>query len=630
MIYRDETHRLWVKTPWYFIVFCVMLCIPFIKPEMAQASSIGHYQITDTEDEEQSKYMIDINVSIMNETVIPDYEDVSNFKISLTNSGTESLTNFEVSLTQPDIYEMFYIEKDVWYRLFPNETNSDETEKTLDETITLSDTLAPNDTVTVYVVDLSKYKASSDQVDGEFAVYTKETGQHTIPLTLIQEEKQDDEEQDPNQPTNNRVNNSDVPSEETTEPNTDEKDETTEIELDKETEAGSQNQNALKKDLVSEIDNNDNNKSDNFICEVTRIERTKGYYINNIFFSTRDSQYMVHFSPESSLKELNYQIGAYTNTVSVKDSLAVIEVPDNISNNLEIYYFDENQNKVIICNEHIINENTAPTVHYEKIEKDGKSYALVTVEDYGNIISGLMDCSVYMDGELINISESSVLKKVNLFDEYEVASSRQYTILLENGNTHNFEVIAKDYAGNIIKEKFSFEQTEKEIVNVVLPTSFNIFVLPDDQGNQLYGENIVLCNKSGFPVQVDVSSTQVQIDRTIPNNSIYTQMNPNIFNSIQNKNFDLSLQLLQANKLVKTIELPEGNAENVTSFVLSEENPLTDFETLQNSEVNEVNSPDYAVLNIRGTMDQNMKYCSKNNDLHVKLVFRFNKLDEID
>ena len=89
---------------------------------------------------------------------------------------------------------------------------------------------------------------------------------------------------------------------------------------------------------------------------------------------------MVHFSPESSLKELNYQIGAYTNTVSVKDSLAVIEVPDNISNNLEIYYFDENQNKVTICNEHIINENTAPTVHYEKIEKDGKSYALVTVE----------------------------------------------------------------------------------------------------------------------------------------------------------------------------------------------------------------------------------------------------------
>ena len=643
MIYIDVNHKFRMKIPWRFMVFCAMSCVLFARPEMVRAASSMNYQVVGTENEDHDRQMIDIDVSVVDDAVLIDYKDTPELKITLTNTDTEPLTHFEVSLAEPNIYELFCEEKGIRYRLLSREISHNKTDEISDKTTTLPDTLAPGDMVTVYAVPIPEREADGNQTDEVFIVYTDETGQYELPLTLVQEKKQEEYVEKTDPFTEEGEDNSEILSEKKPEFNQDEKADL-ESTPDDEIKNDIHKENTDGKNLVPEketeekdleikkeegSDTTDDN-SGNFICKVTGIERTNGFYMGNIFFATNDSQYIVNFTPDSSVKELNYQIGGISDTVTVKDGFAVIEVPDTISDHLEIFCIDPNQNKVVIGSEYVVNENIAPTVHYKKIEKDGKFYALVNIEDHGDIISGLMDCSVYMDGNFIDTSESSVLETTTLFGEYEVITSRQYTILLENGNAHNFKVTAKDYTGNTITENFSFEKDQKEIVNVVLPTSFNILVLPDDQGNQLYGEDIVLCNKSSFPVQVDVTSAQVQVDHSIQNPAIDFQTNSGVGSPIQNKDFDLSLQLLQADNLKKTIRLPEGNTQDVASFVLSGKNPATDFQTLQKSQVNKIDSPDYAVLNIRGTIDQNMKYCWKNDDLHVKIVFRFNKLSEID
>lgn len=644
MIYRSENHKFGMKNPWCLIVFCAVLCVSFVKPEIVRAESSVHYQMGKTANEDPGRHVIDIDVSAMDEAVMADYGNTSEFKISLTNTGKELLTNFEVSLEKQDGYELFCEEKGVRYRLLTRETSQEEAEKISDKTTTLPNTLTPGETITVYAVRLHECEAEANLDDEIFIVYTEETGQHKIPLSAVPESNQNEKTQEADPFTEGGKDISEILSDKMTESNQGEKEDKADIESnpDNEVKNDVQKETTNGKALISgneTAEKNPENMSneetditegnpDNFICDIKNIERTKGCYMSNTFFASKDSQYIVHFSPESSVKELNYQIGAFSDTVSIENSFAVIKIPDNVSDNLEIFCTDQSQNKVVLCSEYVVNENIAPTIHYEKMEKDGNSYALVTIEEYGDIISGLMDCTVSMDGNFINASESSVAETINLFGEYEAISARQYTILLESGKTHNFEVIAKDYAGNTIEKSFSFKKEEKEIVNVVLPTSFNILVLPDEQKNQLYGEDIVLCNKSTFPVQVDVTSAQVQVDDVMQNNVIESQTNSGSDSSIQNKGFDLSLQLLQADKLTKSITLTEGNTENVASFVLSAKNSSTDFEAIQKSGVNEVNSPDYAVLNVRGTINQDMKDYWKNDDLHVKIVFRFNKLGE--
>lgn len=658
---RNMNHKFCLKIPWCCMAFCAVSFISFSKTEIICAASPIHYQVTGTEDEEQGRHIIDIDVSLMDESVMPDYENTSEFKISLMNTGTESLTNFEGSLEESGIYELYCEEDGVMYRLLSHEASQDETEKISDKTTTLPDTLSPGDMVTIYAVHLPEDGASADKTEKLFIVYTEETGRYEVPLAIPdQEEKQEVEGLKADQLIGERDEDSEFPDEEITETAHDKEEQKTdtELKLDNESESenelesnseiknidqnngingeGTDSEKDTEKKELEKKSNGDNEFVDGdqeeFICEVKSIDRTKGSNMENIFFAEKDSQYIVRFSSKSTVSELNYQIGSLFGTVPVKDEFAAIEIPDNVSDHLEIFCIDQNQNKKVLCSEYVVNENTAPTIHYEKIEKDGKSYAIVTINDYGDVVSGLSNCTVCMDSDFINESESSVLEKVRLFDECEVDSSRQYKILLENGKIHNFEVTARDYAGNSVKENFAFETEEpetkdREIVNVVLPTSFNILVLPDDEENQLYGEDIVLCNKSDFPVQVDVTSAQVQIDHSIPDDT-FSQMNPDIGDSALNKNFDLSLQLLQAGQSAKSIKLPEGNTENVASFVLSEQNSATDFETLQKSEISEVESPDYAVLNIRGTIDQNTKNYWKNDDLHVKIVFQFNKLGE--
>lgn len=632
MIYRNVNHKVGMKISRCFLVLFGVLCVSFGSSEIVWATSVMHYHVPGMEDGGQGRHMIDIDVSVLDGEAMPDSESTSEFKISLTNTGTEPLTEFEGSLEEPETYELFCEEEGVRYKLLSHEAGEEESEKKLDKTTTLPDTLKPGDSITIYAVRLPECDAG--KTEEIFVVYTEETGQYEVPLTVsIQGENQEKTEA-------NGEEDSEILSEKKPEFNQDNKEEKDiELKSDDEIRNEARNEDTNEDDPADEkepkekddeeINNEENGFIDSdFICEVKSIDHTNGAYIGNIFFVAGDSQYIVHFSPESTVKELNYQIGTFGGTVSVTDGFAVMGVPQNISGNLEIFCMDQNQDKVVICREYVVNENISPEVHYEKVEKDGKSYAVVTVEDYGDVISGLKDCSVYVDGDLIDIAESSVLGKVTILDGCEVVSSRQYTIFLENGKTHNFEVTAKDYAGNTIKKNFSFEKAEKEIVNVVLPTSFNILALPDDQGNQLYGEDIVLCNKSDFPVQVDVTSTQVQVDHTISDKN--SQMNPGVSSSAKNGNIDLSLQLLQADKSAKSIKLAEGNTENVASFVLAEKNSATDFEDLCKSEVREVNSSDYAVLNIRGTMGQNPKDSYENDDLHVKIVFRFNKLGETD
>ena len=172
------------------------------------------------------------------------------------------------------------------------------------------------------------------------------------------------------------------------------------------------------------------------------------------------------------------------------------------------------------------------------------------------------------------------------------------------------------------------------VFSITLPTTFEIPMFSTDEGIEVMSEDVVLCNEGDFPVDVTVSRVEVSVKRRLPESTVRQVMMPvdgNITHDLveEAKQCDLSLRLLLDGQDAQERPAPEGVMENAAVFTLAAKQLGTDAEQLMEDRfADQVDSPDYAILNFRGTATDGTGFTWEKGDLKAKIVFSFAKHEE--
>lgn len=372
---------------------------------------------------------------------------------------------------------------------------------------------------------------------------------------------------------------------------------------------------------------------------VDSIERSGGTFVAGTLCSAEPVTYTVYFTGE--VKEnayVRYKAGALEETISIADNIAMITLSAGTGDHLQMWYGDgETEN--LFLEAYLVIERQAPEISYKRITKeDGKQYAHVIIAESGDNLSGLMECQFMVDGEAY-IPEETVTSGMHAMPGGEEVPVRQEVdIPLEGHETHEIQVEILDNAGNSLLKTFSMKALPEGVTSVILPTSFRIAIRPYETGEneQIYSDDVVICNKSDFPVDVEVSSAEVEINHAAPWGEIVTKRvetngegDSDVLDLAEGaevplKDCRINFKLRQMGKESLLLPLEEGMNETVASFSLEAGQEGTNLQELMGQRyVDAVNSPDYAIINICGDLSEGSGDLWRSEDLMVRLVFKF-------
>lgn len=390
---------------------------------------------------------------------------------------------------------------------------------------------------------------------------------------------------------------------------------------------GSVDENGQDDDLEE-----DKNNSLSQLPVLNLLSYNNGSLVNDVFFAGKDAEIIFEALslPETNydqvsggdaasyISEMIYSIGEDTYTVQVKDGKAVVSLPQNISGKLTAYCKDANGRKSIITELFVVAENNLPEIVTEtQKDSEGNSYVRISIEDKGELFSGIREYGCIFDGNVLDpgVNEDEV-KWTELTDDFQALTGLSFNVPLEDRKEHEMTVTATDFAGNVAEQTFVVSALPGGIINVVMPTSFSMVMIgaESEGGGVVQGQDIVLCNKSSFPVKVTVKQTKV--------NLVSEQ---DEFGKI--KNCDLTLGLLQAGMDEMSLPLPKGEAHDVLTFTLAEASEGTDPAALLDqagkfSRLGVIKTPDYAAMRIYGSVSQANW---QKDDLKVSLIYTFEK-----
>lgn len=374
---------------------------------------------------------------------------------------------------------------------------------------------------------------------------------------------------------------------------------------------------------------------------VDSIERSGGTFVAGTLCSAEPVTYTVYFTGE--VKEnayVRYKAGALEETISIADNIAMITLSAGTGDHLQMWYGDgETEN--LFLEAYLVIERQAPEISYKRITKeDGKQYAHVIIAESGDNLSGLMECQFMVDGEAY-IPEETVTSGMHAMPGGEEVPVRQEVdIPLEGHETHEIQAEILDNAGNSLLKTFSMKALPEGVTSVILPTSFRIAIRPYETGEneQIYSDDVVICNKSDFPVDVEVSSAEVEINHAAPWGEIVTKRvetngegNSDVLDLAEGtevplKDCKINFKLRQMGKESLLLPLKEGMNETVASFSLEAGQEGTNLQELMGKRyVDAVNSPDYAIINICGDLSEGSGDLWRSEDLMVRLVFKFHR-----
>ena len=212
-----------------------------------------------------------------------------------------------------------------------------------------------------------------------------------------------------------------------------------------------------------------------------------------------------------------------------------------------------------------------PEISYERIAKEDGQYAHIIVADPGENPSGIRECSITIDGE--SLPSEEITTSVTPLSETEgTVSQQEFEILLEGDVLHEILVQVTDNAGNSVSELISMRAVN-DVIEVVIPASFRITIWPyDEEGKQIYSDDVIVFNQSSFPVDVSITDVNVEVNHTLPDD----------FQNAEgiSKDCTVSLQLRQMNQEPVNFLLNEGNNENLAVFSLSARQEGSDAESL--------------------------------------------------
>lgn len=380
-------------------------------------------------------------------------------------------------------------------------------------------------------------------------------------------------------------------------------------------------------DSISDIDSVSDNESED-MPQLSIISRNGGELNEGVFFAVSGAWYEVAVSGEKDVSggdnlqnpsgTVFYQMNEQKYTAEIKDGKAIVTLPDQAEGQLLIWC-DQNQEEL---SEYIVVEQEAPEVTSTVVEgEEHLSYAEVVIAETGEIVSGIKEYSFLLDGESIDLQPMED-NAVTLDAEWGEWSPSQLTFSLPlmDMKEHELKVYAQDYAGNVTEEVYQVMAEPQGVVSVVLPTSFDISMYPaGEEPGTIKSSDIIICNKSVFPINVVVKTTTVNIDSDKDTEG-------------KEKNCDINLELLEAEQEKKTVMLQEGEQSDLMTFRLETVSLKTDPDELltqaaEKKHLKLIHSDDYAAMRLTGSMSA---ADWKDGDLKVKIVFDFKRADMLE
>lgn len=375
---------------------------------------------------------------------------------------------------------------------------------------------------------------------------------------------------------------------------------------------------------------------------VQLLDRAGGYSMGGTFFAVGEACYYV--AVDESLTEIEYCLGSISGVVTAENGIATIPIPSNVNDKLQVFYRDVNGEQRTVVDEYVVNETDAPRVIFERVETEEASYVHVTLVEKGEIKSGIREYAVVMDDEEITVDSQIVQKSISLASGQSVPTIIEFDLPLTGTEEHEFDITVQDYVGNARHKCFTMSAFEPEIVSVVLPTTFKLLVLPENDQYQVIGEDFYVQNRSEFPVTISLDHSSVSIDSEIPEvvlanqvielgndaGEIYHLQAPD---TDMKKRCDLSLNLISANEPEESYVIPEGDAYDVMSFDLQKSESVEDDELtmqLQGFETPRELTPDMAILNVKGVIARGTEHLWRENDLKIRMVFHFTKSGDVE
>lgn len=377
-------------------------------------------------------------------------------------------------------------------------------------------------------------------------------------------------------------------------------------------------------------------------AENVYVERDGGYMMGGTFFAMGQACYHVQLQDplsgdDCAIDEVQYRIGDEVMTAPVVDGAVDIALPDEMNAELTIFYYNSNDELVTLFSEYVVNEQNAPLINYERITRNDIQYLHITIVENGNVKSGISSSDIFVDGSYAEIQADNVLKAITLANGQSVPTVLEYYIELAGEQDHEFEITAIDYVGNANVKRFDMGALNSEIINVVVPTTFKLYTMAFLPENQIAGEDIIVCNKSEIPVEVSIDHTSVKLDMSTPDVKMVqgevslNQQEGEVYNlkeqyAAAQKGCTLELQVDHYYEGQMSFELPVGESEDLTSFVLSEACEGTDVEALkEHSFDREITSSDFASVKIRGSVNPGSEALWTGDDLSIRLIFNFRK-----
>jgi hypothetical protein len=362
-------------------------------------------------------------------------------------------------------------------------------------------------------------------------------------------------------------------------------------------------------------------------------ERPSGFFMGSAYFVNGTDAYHFYVQNDAAA-DIICRYNGKEESLSLENGAYTWAVPQEFDANIEVGYFSAKGEFVTLLSEYVVNEHTAPVINYQQPENENQTL-VVNLEDGGKIKSGIDEYQILIDGEQISPEQEDVIETCFLYGEKAVVSKVNLRFRLSCGE-HEVQAIVTDYVGNASSLNFKIQVVPQDVISVVLPTTFSLAMLPENSTDQIISSDIVICNRSEFPLDVEISSVEVDVDKTIPQDAartgvlstsggkqtVYTLEEPD-------KSCDVSLQLQTADEGTQIYHMPEGITDNVTTFALGERREETNSQELQATQyVDNVESDDYAVINFRGMLSSGSKNMWRDGDLQITVVFSFAKQDE--
>lgn len=379
---------------------------------------------------------------------------------------------------------------------------------------------------------------------------------------------------------------------------------------------------------------------------VSSIERSGGTFVAGTLCSSEPVTYTIHFTGEANENAyVRYKAGTLEETVPIADNIAAVTLSTGAGDHLQMWY-GTGEEENLFLEAYLVIEQQAPEISYERITKeDGKQYAHIIIMDTGENLSGIKECQFTVDGEAYLPEEIAETEMYAMPGGEEVPVKQEIDIPLEGHEAHEIQAEIFDNAGNPTLKTFSMKALPEGVVSVVLPTSFRIAMRPYETGKnqQIYSDDVVICNRSAFPVDVEVASVEVEINHTAPWGEIVTKRvevkegeDSDVLDLAQGeeaplKDCKVNFKLRQFGKEPLFLPLAEGNNEAVARFSLEAGQKETNVQELMwHSHGDTVQSSDYAMINICGDLREGSGDLWQSEDLVVRLVFQFQRREPLE